>query len=104
MAAAERREAQVEAMDWIKDVLSVAANAGRGSIRFLERPLRGQRVERPDLRTLLAATALIMASVADDDAMDVVPDACSLVTKPRRDWRRGEWCAFGPCICGLNKG
>src|SRR6185436_14954458 len=51
-------------------------------------PFPRERVAGPDLRPLLAAAALVVASVAEDHAMLRIPDAVALVSHPRRT-RRG---------------
>ena len=89
VAAAELGKADVAADRRSVDVLRVAADARRRRVGFLERPLGGLRVEGPDLGPLLAATALVVPAVTDDQLVLTVPDTGAFVAQPWRNWPVG---------------
>ena len=94
---------EVEPGVGIEDVLLIATDAGGRGVRLLERPYCVEGIEGPDFRALLAAAALVVSAVADEEFVVRVPDARAFVAKPRRDGRGGERRALDPGVRFLRR-
>ena len=85
VAPAECREAEEESLGRLEDVLLGAADPRRRDVRLPQGPLRREGLEGPDLGALLAAAALVVAAVADENSPLAVPGAGSLVAGRSQD-------------------
>src|SRR5262249_9155534 len=101
VAGAEGGEAQVAGLERVVDVLLGAADARRRRVGLLERPLPAEGVASPALGALLAAAPLVVAAIAQHDAVRRIPDAVALVAEPRRRRRARGRGMLGPAVEGV---
>src|SRR5687768_3606206 len=68
-------------------------------IGLLECPARGEGIESPNLGSLLSATALIVAPIAKQKLMLVIPNARPFIAQTGGDGSPRQRAAFDPFVC-----